>query len=70
MTNNVTPVSELRGDTAPISASSDGDGRMLDPVTGEPIDEKEPAEHLLAQAKAQGVSLVGPGGRGAWHRSR
>jgi transposase-like protein len=35
---------------------------MIDPVTGETIDEKELAERLLAQAKAQGVSLVGPGG--------
>ena len=35
---------------------------MLDPVTGEVIDQKELAERLLAQAKEQGVSLVGPGG--------
>lgn len=35
---------------------------MIDPVTGEIIDQKELAERLLAQAKAQGVSLVGPGG--------
>jgi putative transposase len=33
---------------------------MIDPVTGETIDQKEPAEQLLAQAKEQGVSLVGP----------
>ena len=35
---------------------------MTDPVTGEIIDQKELAERLLAQAKEQGVSLVGPGG--------
>jgi putative transposase len=33
---------------------------MIDPVTGEIIEEL--AERLLAQAKEQGVSLVGPGG--------
>lgn len=32
---------------------------MIDPVTGEIIDQKELAERLLAQAKEQGVSLVG-----------
>lgn len=35
---------------------------IIDPVTGEIIDQKALAEHLLAQAKEQGVSLVGPGG--------
>ena len=35
---------------------------MIDPVTGEIIDQKDLAERLLAQAKAQGMSLVGPGG--------
>jgi transposase-like protein len=35
---------------------------MIDPVTGEIIDQKELAERLLVQAKEQGVSLVGPGG--------
>ena len=35
---------------------------MIDPVTGQIIDQKELAEQLLAQAKKQGVSLVGPGG--------
>ncbi|MEE1621842.1 IS256 family transposase [Zafaria sp. Z1313] len=35
---------------------------MIDPVTGEIIDQQELAEQLLAQAKEQGVSLVGPGG--------
>ncbi|WP_395858457.1 transposase [Arthrobacter echini] len=35
---------------------------MIDPVTEEIINQKDPAERLLAQAKAQGVSLVGPGG--------
>ena len=37
-------------------------GVMIDPVTGEIIDQKELAERLLKQAKEQGVSLVGPGG--------
>jgi transposase-like protein len=31
-------------------------------VTGAIIDQKDLAERLLAQAKEQGVSLVGPGG--------
>lgn len=35
---------------------------MIDPMTGEIINQKELAEQLLAQAKEQGVSLVGPGG--------
>ncbi|CAB0544444.1 hypothetical protein CIP107527_00771 [Corynebacterium diphtheriae] len=35
---------------------------MIDPVTGEIIDQKDLAERLLAQVKEQGVSLVGPGG--------
>ncbi|MCT2980253.1 IS256 family transposase [Propionibacterium freudenreichii] len=35
---------------------------MIDPVTGEIIDQKKLAERLLAQARDQGVSLVGPGG--------
>jgi transposase-like protein len=38
------------------------DDEMIDPVTGEIIDQKGLAEQLLAQAKEQGVSLVGPGG--------
>ena len=38
------------------------DDAMIDPVTGEIIDQKELAERLLAQAKEQGVSLTGPGG--------
>jgi putative transposase len=37
-------------------------GVMIDPVTGEIIDQKELAGRLLTQAKEQGVSLVGPGG--------
>jgi len=49
-------------DTSPISTATDAWSVMLDPVTGEPIDEKELAEQLPAQARAQGVSLVGPGG--------
>ena len=35
---------------------------MIDPVPGEIIDQQQIAEQLLAQAKEQGVSLVGPGG--------
>lgn len=35
---------------------------MIDPVTGEIIDQKDLAECLLALAREQGVSLVGPGG--------
>ena len=33
-------------------------GVMIDPVTGEIIDQKELAERLLAQAKEQGVAVV------------
>ncbi|UOE46018.1 IS256 family transposase [Agromyces larvae] len=35
---------------------------MIDPVAGEIIDQQQIAAQLLAQAKEQGVSLVGPGG--------
>jgi putative transposase len=35
---------------------------MIDPMTGETIDQKELAEALLEQAREQGVSLLGPGG--------
>lgn len=38
------------------------DDEMIDPVTGGFIDQKDLAERLLARAKEQGVSLVGPGG--------
>jgi transposase-like protein len=38
------------------------DDEMIDPVTGEIIDQKELADRLLAQAKEQGVGLTGPGG--------
>jgi hypothetical protein len=34
----------------------------VDPVTGEIIDEKKLAQQLLAQAREQGVGLIGPGG--------
>jgi DNA repair photolyase len=37
-------------------------GVMIDPVTGEIIDQKELPERLLTQAKEQGVREVGPGG--------
>lgn len=43
-------------------STTEMEGVMIDPVTGEIIDQKELAERLLAQAKEQGVSLVGPGG--------
>jgi len=62
MTTDVTPGLDARHDTPPISMTGGRDAVMLDPVTGEPIDERELAEQLLAQARAQGVSLVGPGG--------
>ena len=35
---------------------------MIDPMTGEIIDQKELAEALLEQAREQGVNLRGPGG--------
>ena len=35
---------------------------MIDPVTGEIINEQQLAEQLLKQAKEQGVDLVGPDG--------
>ena len=62
MTTEMTPRLDPGRDTTSISRAGDGSGVMLDPVTGEPIDERELAEQLLAEAKAQGVSLVGPGG--------
>lgn len=37
------------------------DDEMIDPVTGEIIDQKELTERLLAQARERGVSLMGPG---------
>jgi putative transposase len=43
-------------------AVTDTTKMLIDPVTGEIIDQKDLAERLLAQAKEQGVSLVGPGG--------
>jgi putative transposase len=46
-----------------VSESTTGmAGVMIDPVTGQIIDQKELAERLLAQAKEQGLRLVGPGG--------
>ena len=35
---------------------------MIDPMTGEIIDEHQIAQRLLEQATEQGVSLIGPGG--------
>jgi len=56
MTTDATPGLDARRDTMPISPPNGGDAVMLDPVTGEPIDEKELAEQLLAQAKASAWS--------------
>lgn len=44
-----------------IAAPDEAAAVMLDPVT-DTLDEAELAEQLLAKAKADGVSLVGPGG--------
>jgi putative transposase len=44
-----------------VTDTTEATEAMIDPVTGEIIDQKELAEKL-AQAKEQGVSLVGPGG--------
>ena len=52
----------IREETAVTDTTEVLDDAMIDPVTGEIIDQKELAERLLAQAKEQGVSLVGPGG--------
>lgn len=35
---------------------------MIDPVTGEIIDQQKITEQLLAEAKEKGISLVGPDG--------
>ncbi len=35
---------------------------MVDPVTGEIIDEKKLAQQLLEQSKERGIGLIGPGG--------
>lgn len=39
-----------------------GSDEMIDPVSGEIIDQPQLAEQLLAQAKEQGVDLIGPDG--------
>lgn len=49
-----------------IDATDIVDDEIIDPVTGEIIDQKELAERLLRQAKEQGVSLVGSGGLLSW----
>lgn len=51
----------IRKETA-VTDTTKATEAMIDPVTGEIIDQKQLAEQLLAQAKEQGVSLVGPGG--------
>jgi putative transposase len=66
MTTDAVPVTtdvlDTTRDTTASSATADEVAVMLDPVTGEVIDQKELAEQLLAQARKQGISLVGPGG--------
>jgi putative transposase len=51
------------GDTTELNAAELATTiEMIDAVATEEIDEKELAERLLAQAREQGVGLVGPGG--------
>lgn len=52
----------IREETAVSDTTEATPEVMIDPVTGEIIDQKDVAERLLAQAREQGVSLVGPGG--------
>lgn len=52
----------IRKEMAVADTTERLDDEMIDPVSGEIIDQKDLAERLLAQAKEQGVSLVGPGG--------
>lgn len=52
----------IRKETAVADTTELLDDEMIDPVMGEIIDQKDLAERLLAQAKEQGVGLVGPGG--------
>ncbi|VXC14775.1 hypothetical protein ARTHRO9AX_220086 [Arthrobacter sp. 9AX] len=52
----------MREETAVSKPTTEMAGVMIDPVTGEIIDSKELAERLLAQAKEQAVSPVGPCG--------
>lgn len=49
-------------DTTTESVAEQLPQEMIDPVTGEIIDQKQLAEQLLAQAKAQNIDLVGPDG--------
>jgi hypothetical protein len=46
------------GDLAPGQSTT----VMVDPVTGETIDEKNLAKQLLEQSREQGVGLIGSGG--------
>lgn len=48
--------------TSFITEEPTTDVETIDGVVTEEINEKELAERLLAQAREQGVSLVGPGG--------
>ena len=45
----------IRKETAVSESTTEMTGVMIDPVTGEIIDQKELAERLLAQAKEQGA---------------
>lgn len=49
-------------DTTTESIAEQLPQEMIDPVTGEIIDQKRLAEQLLAQAKEQNIDLVGPDG--------
>lgn len=52
----------IREETAVADTTDLLDDDMIDLVRGEIIDQKDLAKRLLAQAKQQGVSLVGPRG--------
>ncbi len=43
-------------------ADSTDAAEMIEPMSADPIDQKELAEQLLEQAKEQNIELVGPGG--------
>lgn len=52
----------IRQEMAVADTTELSEDAMIDPVTGEIIDPGDLEECLLAQAKEQGVSQVGPGG--------
>lgn len=51
----------IRKETAVSESSREMAGVLIGPVTGEITDHKELAKRLLAQAKEQGLSIVGRG---------